>query len=256
MSRVLEQVTFVQAHISNFSQKVRSKSAIKYIVVHYTGNTNDTARNNAIYFRDNPVVSSAHYFVSKGSIYQCVPDNHPAYAVGLGKRKEPYDKNVVGWGIINNSNSISVELCGGPHNNEALEEVKILGAKLVCDLLEKYGLNPSCVYRHYDVTGKWCPWWAVEHPDKWTHFKVLVNKEFYGKEEDELKNTPENYAVFKQFMDKYFQELAEKETPEWASGAMTWAQQNGLINDGRALSHVNRAELATVLMRNAQAGIH
>ena len=63
----------------------RSTSAIKYIVLHYTANDGDSAYNNAEYYANNIVTASAHYFVDDTTIYQSVPDNVIAWAVG-GKK--------------------------------------------------------------------------------------------------------------------------------------------------------------------------
>ena len=38
-------------------------------------------------------------------------------------------------------------------------------------LCEKYGLTQENVIRHYDVTGKICPKYFVEHEDAWKQFK-------------------------------------------------------------------------------------
>ena len=63
----------------------RNAQAIKYIVIHYTGNDGDTAQANAKYYASTVVKSSAHYFVDANSVYQSVPDLRVAWAVGGGK---------------------------------------------------------------------------------------------------------------------------------------------------------------------------
>ena len=246
--RVLDNVIYIEANSKNFNQNVRDYDDIKYIVIHYTGNINDTARNNALYFREAITQTSAHYFVSNTDIYQSVPLNHAAYAVGLGARKEPYFKYPTMWKKITNNNSISIEICGSKESREGTDETKHTAAKLTVALLDKFNLTPSCVYRHYDVTGKPCPAWAVEDSIKWLNYKLLVNNYFYNIGDDNMKDTPENYSVFKEFMNRYLTETA-KEAPEWPEEAMLYCKEKGLINDGRPNSPVTRAELATVLMR-------
>ena len=49
----------VPAHISNYTKG--RKQNIKYIVVHYTANDGDTARNNGNYFAQANKNASAHY---------------------------------------------------------------------------------------------------------------------------------------------------------------------------------------------------
>lgn len=246
--RVLDKAIFIEAHSANFSAATRASSAVKYIVCHYTGNINDTARNNALYFRSNPIQTSAHFFVSEDTVYQSVRENHVAYAVGLGSRKQPYYKWPSMWKKITNSNSISVEICGSKNSREGSVNTKDTAAKLVADLLEKYNLTPSCVFRHYDVTGKNCPAWAVDDPLKWLDFTIRVNNYFYGKGGDEMTDTPENYELFKKWMTRYLNER-EDSTATWANGAMQYAADRQLILEGRPNSWVTRGELATVLLR-------
>lgn len=247
---VLQHAIFKEAHPLNFNRSPRKLSTIKYIVIHYTGNINDTAKNNADYFSTAAIQTSAHFFVSSSSIYQSVKLDHAAYAVGIGNRKEPYFKWPSMWKKITNSNSVSIEICGSKTSREATDETKHTAAKLCADLLHNLNLSPSNVYRHYDVTGKRCPEWAVSDNFKWLEFMLAVNTYYDWKgDEDQLINSEENYAVFKVFMDRYLEELASKPTPEWAKPAMDYCGARGIINDGRASSFVNRAELATVLHR-------
>ena len=42
--------------------------------------------------------------------------------------------------------------------------------KLVKALIQTYHLDKDDVIRHYDVTGKICPKYFVDHPDAWKKF--------------------------------------------------------------------------------------
>ena len=42
--------------------------------------------------------------------------------------------------------------------------------ELVSWLCQLYGLEQEDVIRHYDVTGKLCPKYYVDHPDAWDAF--------------------------------------------------------------------------------------
>ena len=46
--------------------------------------------------------------------------------------------------------------------------------QLTAFLCKKYGLTEKDVIRHYDVTGKNCPKYFVEHEDEWEIFKADV----------------------------------------------------------------------------------
>lgn len=247
--RVLQTATFIEANSKNFNQAPRPTANIKFIVIHYTSNVNDTARNNALYFHDVVTQSSAHYFVSGTSIYQSVPDNHAAYAVGLGSMKEPYFHWPSMWKKITNSNSISIELCGSKNSSEASAETKDTAAKLAADLLEKYGLTPDALYRHYDVTGKCCPAWAVNDLDKWYNFKLAVRNYFTVKEgEDDMRDTEENYKQFVAWMNRYIGEQGAFPST-WEEEEMQFCDQENIITGGRPKSWITRGEVAAVVQR-------
>lgn len=152
------------------------------------------------------------------------------------------------WKKATNSNTVSVEICGSHDSTEGTEQTKKTAAKLVADLLEYFNLKPSCVYRHYDVTGKRCPGWAVDDPLKWLEFKLQVNNYFYGKGEDDMENNEENYKVFKEFMDRYLKELSAQ-AATWETDAMQFCEDKKLIVGGRPKSWITRGEIATVLKR-------
>lgn len=215
--------------------------------MHYTANIGDTAEGNANYFARELTKNSAHYFVSEETIYQSVKDIHAAYSVGLGSRKEPYFKWPTMWQKITNSNSISIELCGSKTSREATETTKRTAAKLAVELMRKYNLSPSCLYRHYDVTGKSCPAWAVEDQLKWLDMQMMVTNIFYGGSEDELLDNDTNYQVFKSFMKRYNKELSDSPAT-WETAVMLKTQQRGLMDGTRPKSNVTRGELAQVLV--------
>ena len=71
------------ARTDNFGA-ARALDKIRFLVVHYTGNHGDTARNNAEYFARETVrpSASAHYFVDEHEIWQSVPDRYTAWHCG------------------------------------------------------------------------------------------------------------------------------------------------------------------------------
>ena len=135
----------------------RKPSDIKYIVLHYTGNRTDSARNNANYYSangSNTREAGAHYFVDETTVYNTIDDLKIAYSVGGGKRNNQGGSM---YGKITNVNSISIEMCS---TNGVITLATIDNALNLCiDLMMKYGIDPSHVYRHYDVNGKLCPGW-------------------------------------------------------------------------------------------------
>lgn len=246
----LKNIPFKQAKEGNFSPVRRELWTIKFIVIHYTGNKNDTAKNNVDYFADTLTKTSAHYFVSGTDIWQSVPLDHAAYAVGLGSMKKPYIPNPDMYGKIGNSNSVSIELCGSKNSTEASDETKKTGARLASELLKYLDLVPSCVYRHYDVTGKRCPLWAVEDPLKWFEFNLAIQSKYFEVEEgDEIAmSDEEKYTQFKQFMTRYIAELSSQEAT-WEQEYMNEVEEKKIITGGRPKAWVTRGELAAVVSR-------
>lgn len=126
-----------------------TKPNVKYIVMHYTGNSADSSIANAKYFYNNQssVQGSAHFFVDSGSvIYASVPEYFSAWHVGDGNSR---------FGI-SNFNSLGIEMCTHSNYNvsSATENV---AAQLAADLLKKYGLGIDSLKRHYDASRKDCP---------------------------------------------------------------------------------------------------
>lgn len=151
----------------------RNASQIRYLVYHYTGNDGDKAANNAKYFQNNIVKASAHYFVDDTTVWRSVPDLKVAWSVG-GSKYANADKTGGGtmYGIITNTNSISIEMCDTIRNGvyQASESTLVNAAELGRELMEKYGIPIENVYRHFDVTGKHCPSYLV-NAQKWAEFK-------------------------------------------------------------------------------------
>ena len=147
-----------------------SSRSVKYIVMHYTGNSKDTAKANASYFNSGSRGASAHYFVDENSCYQSVALHNAAWAVGGTKVYKHAD--------CRNLNSISIEMCCS--GNYTVSEVTINNAAYLCAALCRYiGIGAdeidTYVLRHYDVWDKSCPaQWAKANSEGWTSFKERV----------------------------------------------------------------------------------
>ena len=174
-----------------------SSRVVKFIVIHYTGNTKDTAKANATYFHNGSRGSSAHLFTDDDSCYQSVALNNAAWAVGGTK--------VYKHAECRNINSISIEMCCS--GNSIVSEKTINNTAYLCAELCKYiGITADTVdifvLRHYDVWDKQCPaQWATENSAGWTTFKekvkaILRNEEGMTMEQyNELKNLIEKQAA-------------------------------------------------------------
>lgn len=150
----------------NFYDSNRSKSAIKYIILHYVGAVS-TAKNNAEYFYDKFRGASAHYFVDENEIWQVVEDNDSAWAIGANKY----------YTDARNTNSISIEMCCYKNSKGKLdikEEVVNKAIELTKELMEKYDIDVDHVIRHYDATRKVCPAPFVNDESRWQDFKKAL----------------------------------------------------------------------------------
>lgn len=148
---------------NEYSRPGKRLDKVNGIVVHYVANPNTTAEQNRSYFEglkdSKATYASSHYIVGlDGEIIQCVPIDEIAYASN--------DRN---------ADTISIECCHpdetGKFNKETYDSLVLLTAALC----RTYGLNPEeNIIRHYDVTGKLCPLYFVEHEDEWHEFRLAV----------------------------------------------------------------------------------
>lgn len=138
----------------NFGAK---RGSTKYIIIHYTGNTKDTAENNAKYFFNGDRRAGANFFVDGRGIWASTPEDCTAYGAGVLHNR----KYARLWGIANNSNSINVEIACDAGNSLPTVEAVTNAVELTKSLMAKYGIPASNVVRHKDVCGKNCPayWW-------------------------------------------------------------------------------------------------
>lgn len=148
----------------------RKLKALKGIVIHWTANTTRGAGAEAHWkylnnFHDGRK-ASAHYMVDARSIIRCIPDDEVAYHVGAGRdRYTPLAHAIMeGPGDSPNNYLIGIELCVNEDND--IKETRRIGAQLTMQLMERYGLGINQVYRHLDITGKYCPQLVIDGKDE------------------------------------------------------------------------------------------
>lgn len=144
--------------VNEYSRPGIALDEINGVVIHYTANPGTTAQENRDYFEglkdSHDTKASAHFIVGlEGEIIQCIPTSEIAYASN-GR----------------NSDTVSIECCyeneDGSFNQATYDSV----IRLTAWLCARSGLDAEDVIRHYDVTGKMCPVYYVEHPDAWEQF--------------------------------------------------------------------------------------
>jgi len=132
---------------------------VNSVVIHYTANPGTSAEANRNYFESlrikKTTSSSSHFVIGlEGEIIECIPLDEISYASN--------DRNF---------DTISIECChpdeSGEFNDETYKSLVVLIAWICC----KYNLDKEDIIRHYDVSGKKCPLYYVDHEDKWEDLK-------------------------------------------------------------------------------------
>lgn len=171
-------MTIIQMPCNPGNYTAKRRSAIRYLVVHYTG-APGTARNNGAYFASRgDIGASAHYFVDAQDIVQSVPDSGRAWHCGAASYRHPECRN---------DNSIGVELCcyqdaAGRWRFDP--ETVANAVLLIRALMDKYSIDAGHVVRHYDVTGKVCPEPFVRDAAAWAEFKARLTAPETTEEDD------------------------------------------------------------------------
>ena len=133
------------------------------IVIHYVGNPNSSAKQNRDYFEGlkntQETKASAHFIVGlDGEIVQCIPSKEVAYA-----------SNSRNW------DTIAIEVCHPDETGKFNEKTYKSLVKLTAWMANKYQISNKNIIRHYDVTGKLCPKYYVEHEDAWKQLKKDID---------------------------------------------------------------------------------
>lgn len=150
--------------VNDYSRPGIQSNKINAIVIHYTANPGSTAMQNRNYFEglkdSHETQASSHFIVGiEGEIVQCIPTWEIAYASNS-----------------RNSNTVSIETCHLTEDGSYTEETYESMVQLTAWLCKKFDLTEQDVIRHYDITGKICPKYFVEHEDAWELFKKDVKE--------------------------------------------------------------------------------
>ena len=147
---------------------------INAVVIHYVGNPSTTARANRNYFASlasgkEGTYASSHFVVGlEGEVVQCVPLTEVAYASNT-----------------RNGDTVSIEVCHPDETGEFSPVTYGRCVELAAWLCREFKLDPETdVIRHYDVTGKECPLYYVEHPEAWEQLKADVAAELEREEKN------------------------------------------------------------------------
>lgn len=148
--------------VNPYSRPGIALKTVKGIVVHYTANPGSSAMANRNYFenlKDNQDRKvSSHFVVGlEGEVVQCIPTKEIAYASN--------DRN---------TDTLSIECCHPDETGEFTEDTYDSLVQLTAWLCKRFDLDTDDVIRHFDVTGKDCPRYFVQHEDAWEQFREDV----------------------------------------------------------------------------------
>ena len=155
---------FIRKNI--FSRPDVSLKRVNAIVIHYVANPGSTAQANRNYFdsladqdpQAGGTSASAHFVVGlEGEVVQCIPVTEMAYAAAP-----------------RNDDTISIENCHPDEDGKFNEATYDSLVKLTACLCSQLKLTQEDVIRHYDVSGKDCPRYYVEHEEEWEQFRQNV----------------------------------------------------------------------------------
>lgn len=218
-------------HQIKYNRSNRGGTPIRYIVVHDTGNpsrgANATAHYN--YFNGGDRSSSADFFIDDTQVL-CVNDYYKYYTWHCGDGRGKYG--------ITNRNSVGIEFCINVDSDrdKTLERT----AQLVRELMQELNIPIDRVVRHYDASRKNCPQsmskngWA-----QWYKFKEkLKGEDLTMAQYEELKNEISQLTETVKVLATELHDLKhpmiynyiDKNMPEWARSAVSWAVENGILN--------------------------
>ncbi len=155
--------------VDGASRRGEKLEDVRDIVVHYVANPGTSAQNNHDFYTNADSETSSHFVVGlSGEIIQCIPLDEKSSASN--------------W---RNNDTISIEVCHPDETGQFTDKSYSALVKLTAWLEKISGLKEDNVIRHYDITGKKCPLYFVEHEDAWKQFKEDVKK--YRKEGEQVK---------------------------------------------------------------------
>ncbi len=149
---------------NEYSRPQTKLKRVRGIVIHYTANPGTSAAGNRSYFESlswkKTTKASSHYIIGlEGEILQCIPLTEIAYASNQ-----------------RNADTISIECCHPDKTGEFSDATYASLVDLVAALCMEFELEEKDVIRHYDVTGKQCPLYYVEHEEDWVKLKEDIRE--------------------------------------------------------------------------------
>lgn len=150
--------------VNEYSRPGTPLEKINGIVIHYTANPDSSAQANRNYFEglkdEHTTKASSHFVIGlEGEIVQCIPSSEISYASN--------DRN---------NDTLSIECCHPDESGKFTDATYQSLVDLTAWLCQRFEVPTENIIRHYDVTGKECPKYFVDHEDAWRQFREEVSE--------------------------------------------------------------------------------
>lgn len=148
------------------------------LVVHYVGNPGTNAQQNIDYFnsiKDTGPHGSYHYIIDlDGTVYQLITEQECAWHAGPSDKT--YDKTKALLHGLPNWRTLGISFCHPTDNGKPTVDTYRSLRHLVSLLSKRHSIPASRILRHHDCTGKECPKYYVDNPDKWSDFVDSIGR--------------------------------------------------------------------------------
>ena len=156
--QVPEYVSVQIINVDGTSRRGEKLTGIKNIVIHYVGNPGATGQQNHDWYTEPNSEVSSHFVVGlQGEVIQCIPLDEKSSASNH-----------------RNGDTISIEVCHTDESGKFTDASYNSVVDLAAWLVKACGLKVEDVIRHYEVTGKECPRYYVEHEDAWWQLRADI----------------------------------------------------------------------------------
>lgn len=146
---------------SKYSIKCPYEMQPTRIVVHNTAN-DASAQNEIAYMIRNNNETSYHYAVDDKEAVQGIPENRNAWHASDGNGK-------------GNREGIGIEICYSLSGGSKFIKAEQNAAKLIAQILKRYGWGIDKVTKHQDYTNKYCPHRTLDMG--WERFLNMIKNE-------------------------------------------------------------------------------
>ena len=149
------------------------------IVVHWLGNAGQGPGGLIRYFdsiRDNgPRFASYHYVIDfDGNVVCLIPEDEVAWHAGPSDKTNPVIRDVLPR--LPNWCTVGVAICHKEWTGQPTAKTESSLVALCVDVCNRHHLTSNRVFRHNDITGKVCPRWYVDNPDRWLALRGEIAK--------------------------------------------------------------------------------